>query len=93
MKINPQLQSVLDKHFGKELSSLSDRVTVISSYKMDREDLKSVLGRFPELEGKEAENVVDPDLLGGFVIRFGSKLIDLSLMTQLQSLQQKLYEE
>lgn len=93
MKINPQLQSVLDKHFGKELSQMQDKVVIISTYHMKQDEVDAILDKFPHLKNKSVENVVEPDIIGGFVIKFGSKLIDLSLLTQLQSLQQKLYEE
>lgn len=93
MKINPQLQSVLNKHFSKELSHLRERVVIITSYKPEESELEAIVDKFPELKGKVVENVVEPEIMGGFIIKFGSKLIDLSILTQLQSVKQKLYEE
>jgi len=43
--------------------------------------LKSKLGRDPRLEAK-----VDPNLLGGLVVKVGSRMIDSSLRTKLNSI-------
>jgi F-type H+-transporting ATPase subunit delta len=43
--------------------------------------LKSKLGRDPRLEAK-----VDPNLLGGLVVKVGSRMIDSSLRTKLNSM-------
>lgn len=93
MKINPQLQSVLDKHFGKEMSSLFDKVVIVTAYKLQEDEIQAILAKFPDLKGDAVENIIEPEILGGFIIKHGSKLVDLSLLTQLQTVKQKLYEE
>ncbi|OGK62387.1 hypothetical protein A2334_02815 [Candidatus Roizmanbacteria bacterium RIFOXYB2_FULL_38_10] len=93
MNINPQLQSVLRKHFGKELDEIQDKVLIISAYKLAPDEINAIVAKFPQCQGKTVENEVDISIIGGFVIHFGSKLIDLSVKTLLQTVQQKLYEE
>ncbi len=52
-----------------------------------KENLKKSLGRPVEVETR-----VDPDLLGGFIVRVGSKLYDSSLKTKLDDLKIALKE-
>lgn len=91
MKINPQLQSVLE-NLGNGAGSDS-KALIVSAYQLSDDELKAIVDKFDELKGKEVANAVEPDLVGGFIIKFGSKLIDLSIASQLQSVKQKLYEE
>ena len=49
--------------------------------------LKKSLGRPVDIE-----TTVDPDLLGGFVVRIGSRLYDSSLKTKLEDLRLALKE-
>lgn len=50
-------------------------------------ELKTTLGRTVDIETD-----IDPDLLGGFVVRIGSRLYDSSLKTQIEDLKLALKE-
>ncbi len=53
-----------------------------------KSELISILN---EVSGKriQLEEMIDPDILGGFVIRLGDHIFDASVMTQLQKLYQQ----
>lgn len=92
MKIDPQLQSIVRKHFEEELEEKYGRVTITTSYKLDLNEIESITTLFPFFKEKKIDNVVDKNILGGFIIRFGSKLIDISIKSLLQSVKQTFYE-
>lgn len=92
MKIDPQLQSIVKKHFEEELEEKYGRVTITTSYKLDLNEIESITNLFPIFKEKKIDNVIDRSLLGGFIIQFGSKLIDVSIKSLLQSVKQTFYE-
>lgn len=92
MKIDSQLQSIVKKHFEEELEEKYGRITLITTYKLDLHEMDSITNLFPLGNGKKIDNVVDPGILGGFIIQYGSKLIDVSIKSLLQSVKQTFYE-
>ena len=72
----------LDRRNGVE------RIRVMSAAALDDAQRATLIERFEALTGKrvEATFAVDGNLLGGTVVRLGSKLYDGSLATQLRSL-------
>ena len=76
-------RSLLAQHRGEVTAD------VISAHPLDdgqmgalRERLRQALGREPRIAAR-----VDPDLLGGLVVRVGSRMIDSSLRTKLTRIQ------
>ncbi len=65
-----------------------ERVRVTSAAALDDEQRATIVRRFETLTGKrvEATFAVDGELLGGTIVRLGSKIYDGSLATQLRSL-------
>ncbi|HWU04279.1 MAG TPA: F0F1 ATP synthase subunit delta [Novosphingobium sp.] len=61
---------------------------VTSAHPLDAEQLAALSAKLAEREGKaiKLETSVDPDLLGGLVVRIGSRQIDSSIRTRLNSL-------
>ena len=61
---------------------------VISAKKLTSTQLTALKSKLKKIEGRnvDLELNVDPSLLGGFVVRLGSKLYDSSLKTQLEDL-------
>jgi F-type H+-transporting ATPase subunit delta len=75
--------SLLAQHRGEVTAE------VVSAHPLDdgqmsalRERLRQALGREPRIAAR-----VDPDLLGGLVVRIGSRMIDSSLRTKLSRIQ------
>lgn len=76
-------RSLLAQHRGEVTAE------VVSAHPLDdgqmsalRERLRQALGREPRIAAR-----VDPDLLGGLVVRIGSRMIDSSLRTKLSRIQ------
>jgi len=92
MRIDPKLQSVLQKHFEEEIAEKDGHVHIVSSYKLSEDEIKHILSVFPKFQGHVIENAVDPSLVGGFTIQHGSTLIDMSIKNTLQTVKQRLYE-
>lgn len=67
---------------------------VTSAKKLTASELSSIKAQLKKTTGRSVavETVVDPDLLGGFVVRIGSRLYDSSLKTKLEDLRLTLKE-
>ena len=67
---------------------------VTSAKKLTAAELKSLKANLKKSLGRpvDVETSVDPDLLGGFIVRLGSRLYDSSLKTKLEDLKIALKE-
>lgn len=68
------------------------KAEVVSAASLSAEELdavKSAIGRFAG-RAVNVEAQVDPSLLGGLVVRVGSRMLDASLKTKLQQLEQSM---
>ncbi|PIY69329.1 hypothetical protein COY90_01240 [Candidatus Roizmanbacteria bacterium CG_4_10_14_0_8_um_filter_39_9] len=92
MKINPQLKEELKKRMQVFVRTEKEKVTVYSVYPLAAGEVSSLLAANDELKGREYSNVIDTSLIGGVIIRFGSKIIDLSLKHLLQTFQKTIHE-
>lgn len=61
---------------------------VTSAHPLDKAQLDALSAKLKAREGREIKikSLVDPDLLGGLVVRIGSRQIDSSIRTRLNSL-------
>jgi F-type H+-transporting ATPase subunit delta len=66
--------------------------TVTSAAPLDADEVKAIAARLEELTGSsvDLETSVDPDLLGGVVVRVGDRLIDGSVRGRLERLRNQL---
>lgn len=92
MKINPQLKEELKKHLDSEIQKSKEEIIVYSPYMLEQNEIDSLLNCFPILKRNSVKNILDNSLIGGVIIQFGSKIIDLSIKTALHTFQKKLYE-
>jgi F-type H+-transporting ATPase subunit delta len=67
-------------------------VELTTAYELSDNDAKQILGQIEKQSGRqvEATRSVDPDLIGGFVLRAGSMLVDASVRGRLERLRQDL---
>jgi F-type H+-transporting ATPase subunit delta len=67
-------------------------VGLTTAYELSDEDAKQILAQIEQQSGRqvEATRSVDPSLIGGFVLRAGSMLVDASVRGRLQRLRQDL---
>lgn len=91
MKIDPQLKQDLKKYLEEKIHESKKTVFVSSPYALGEKEMSLLKKHFPFLENAKLENVIDKTLLAGVVLKFGTKMIDLSLRTELQNLKQTIY--
>lgn len=92
MKINPQLKEELKRHLETEIQKTKEKIIIFSSYLMGQEEINALLQCFPDIKHTTVENVIDSSLIGGIIIQYGSKIVDLSIRSALHTFQKKLYE-
>jgi len=92
MKVDPVLLQEFQKRLEESQHKMTQKVFITSAYKLDTAEIDRILAVFPQIRDKEYENIVDKNLLGGIIIRFGSKVIDLSIEETLDSFLKHIYE-
>jgi len=82
----PAILSAFEDIVARRKGSQVAKVT--SAQKLTAAELKSLKANLKKSLGRpvEVETSVDPDLLGGFIVRIGSRLYDSSLKTKLEDL-------
>ena len=67
-------------------------VDLTTAYELSDDDAKQILAQIEQQSGRqvEATRSVDPNLIGGFVLRAGSMLVDASVRGRLERLRQDL---
>jgi len=92
MKINSLMKDELKKHFLEKIKEKNDEVTIVSAYSLSKSEIDDLKSTLPEIKSAKVNNEVDETLIAGYIIRKGSKMIDLSLQQQLRKLQQQSHE-
>lgn len=93
MNIDPQIKQELKRFLQVRIARKSQKVIITSSYDLTKSDKSFILANIPFLFRKtDFEYRLDRKLLGGIIIKIGSKLIDLSLKGKIANLKQKIYE-
>jgi F-type H+-transporting ATPase subunit delta len=66
-------------------------VEVTSAVELDEETVRSIGDRIAEQTGRKVElsSTVEPDILGGIVVRVGNQVLDASIRTRLDSLRKQ----
>jgi F-type H+-transporting ATPase subunit delta len=66
-------------------------VSVTSAVELDEETVRHIGDRIGEQTGRKVElsSSIDPDLLGGIVVRVGNSIIDASIRNRLDQLRKQ----
>jgi len=86
------MKDELKKHFLEKIKEKNDEVTIVSAYSLSKSEIDDLKSTLPEIKSAKVNNEVDETLIAGYIIRKGSKMIDLSLQQQLRKLQQQSHE-
>ncbi len=86
------MKDELKKHFLSKLKEKSQEVTIVSAYPLSNLEISGIKKLVPDLQSATVNNEVDERIIAGYVIRKGSKMIDLSLQQRLTKLQQLSHE-
>lgn len=86
------MKEELKKHFLAKIKEKNDEVTIVSAYALSKSEIEGLKKALPVIKTSKVNNEVDESLIAGYIIRKGSKMIDLSLQQQLSKLQQQSHE-
>lgn len=92
MKIHGYIKENLKKRLIEDLEKEKGKIVVYSAYVLSEEEKNLLYAKIPKLKGAYIEFVTDKSLIAGVIIKIGSKIIDLSLIGQLNNLVQIAYE-
>lgn len=92
MKIDPKIKQELEHYLQDQLHNQKQFVTIVSAIPLQQAEQIELIKAFPQFKDMKLIYTTDPTLLAGVVIKFGTKMIDLSLKSELQSLKQLIYE-
>ncbi len=68
------------------------KVTIITPYPLKESEKQLFHERFPYLKNAVIENKIDKSLIGGFIIKIGSEILNASIKGTITHLVNKLYE-
>ncbi len=76
---------IYDELKGKEIAKITTAIPLNAALN------NQVLDKVKEITGKQAtiENIINPDILGGFILRIGDVQYDASIANKLQSLKRQ----
>jgi F0F1-type ATP synthase delta subunit len=86
MKLSKEIKDDLRAYLKNRLSHRDVRAQIIAPYMLSEVEVQNIQSKIPLLTGVLTDIVVDKALLAGFMVRVGSKLIDYSLQSKLDSL-------
>lgn len=87
MKINPQLKKEIKKIFWQRLEEeKKEKVVITTPYPLKGEEFQIFFRYLPWLRNKKIENQVNPNLIGGFILKIGSNVFDGSILGRLNQI-------
>ena len=94
MKIDSALKQDLKNYIRDRLLNKGGKafVTVAAPYELKHEELEMLKKKISMLNDAHITVEVDPTILAGVIVKYGSRMIDLSLRSELQKLAHTLYE-
>ncbi|MBI4973089.1 F0F1 ATP synthase subunit delta [Candidatus Roizmanbacteria bacterium] len=92
MKINPQLKEELKARLFSQAAKEKEKVFIFSTYQLSPDEMTRLMSTLPDLKDRPCINVVEKSLLGGVIVQYGSKIIDLSIRHLLQTFQKTIHE-
>ncbi len=92
MAINVKIKEELEDYLQNKAGKKRNRALIKTAYRLSEQEIESIKRAIPALKDFELDNEVDDSLLAGFVIKFGTKVIDLSLSGKLKSFKKLMYE-
>ena len=91
MEIDASKRSLLKKYLRQKLEEINNsKVVLVTPYKIDNNSGRAIVDSISDIAGKEIEGRVDRSLIGGFVIIYGTKIIDASIRNKLSNIKKSL---
>jgi F0F1-type ATP synthase delta subunit len=86
MKLSKQIKEELQSYLKDRLSKREVRTQIIAPYELSQEEVEKIKSKIPLIRNSTVDVMVDESVLAGVVIKHGSKLIDYSLKSKVESL-------
>lgn len=91
-RMSPDLKKEIRSYVQRRLEEGTNHVEIIAPYDLSEIDITHLRKQINGLEQTEISHTVDKSLMAGIVIRMGSRMLDLSLRTELEHLKHRMYE-
>lgn len=91
MNIDQQIKNELKKAYDT-IRKGGGLVEVITAYTLSDDEEKKLKESFTFMKDALITYTVDPSIMAGVIIKFGTKMIDLSLKNELTNLTHRIYE-
>ena len=93
MKIDQSVKEDLKRYFKERMTNRQKLISVVSACPLDEKEKNQLLAKLPK-DGQTTriEYQTDPKIIAGIILRTGTKVLDLSLRSQLLNLKRMLYE-
>ena len=92
MQIDSKIKDDLKIYLEKKIEGEKEVAEIVSVYPLKDDEVEKIRNAFPVLAKYRVRNVIRPSIVGGFIIRYGSSVINLSIANQLKSFKKYLYE-
>lgn len=87
MKINSHQKKYLIKHLKNKLTEIETKQAVITTpYQISNNEIQLLIKKYPFLKDRTLTYEIDPSLIGGYIIVYGSWIIDTSINNQFEKL-------
>lgn len=86
MKLSKQIKEELQTYLRDRLSAREIRTQIIAPYELSQGEVDEIKSKVSLIKNSAVDVVVDKSILAGVIIKHGSKLIDYSLKSKVESL-------
>lgn len=86
MKLPKQVKAELQSYLKDRLSAREVRTQIVAPYELSQAEIEQIRSKVTMIGNSKVEVVVDETILAGVVVKQGSKLIDYSLKSKVESL-------
>jgi len=93
MRVDKKIKEELKNYLIERLRNKQLPIILISApYQLDENDVALLKKKFNFLEKSKIITEIDKNILSGFIMRFNSRIIDLTIDSELKTLENTLYE-
>lgn len=92
MAINIRLKEELKKYLEAKIIEEKNIAVIITAYELSDNEIIEMKKSIPNIKSYKTINILDKNIIAGMIIKFGTKIIDLSLQGQLRNFKKILYE-
>lgn len=86
MKLTPRIRQDLKNFLKARLADQKVVAHVYAAYQLTADELQAVQSKYAILSDAIIESHIDPSLLAGYIVEVGSKRIDCSLKSRLNTI-------